>query len=60
MDLSMQNSGLDGNWFVNSMPCPLYLRERDVVPIAEEAELFRSIEWAVPQGISGQTYQTLA
>ena len=51
MDLSMQKSGLDGNSFENSMPWPIYLRERDVVPIAQEAELFRPIKWTVLQGI---------
>jgi len=28
MDLTMQNSGLEGNWFVISMSWPLYHREK--------------------------------
>ena len=60
MDLSMQNSGLDGNWFVISICWPLCLRERDVVTIAQESELFWAIKWVVLQGISGQTDQAMA
>jgi len=37
MALSL-TSALDGGWVVNATPWPLYLRERDLVPIVWEAE----------------------
>jgi hypothetical protein len=45
-------------WVVNATPRPLYSRERDPVPIVQEAEQLRKI--STPPGFDPRTLQPVA